>query len=157
MFYFVNMFWEEKLLADFILQTECAFTTVDRLNISMFRLLLRSETFSWIFGSFGISKTLLHVFPLFIYCFLLLSVMANMQQQQCVKRSNALLPWSPGPTPSVTKWIKTKLPTRVWELSFLSCIYCVHAWGEAWSKHEKDPCMIQRPPLLVWSMEFPLI
>ena len=37
------MFQKEKLLADFILRTECAFTTVDSLNISMFRLPLQKS------------------------------------------------------------------------------------------------------------------
>lgn len=35
---FQEMFPKEKLLADFILRTECAFTTVESLNVSMFRL-----------------------------------------------------------------------------------------------------------------------
>lgn len=39
------MFQEEKLLSDFIQQTECDFTTLDGLNISMFRLVLERALF----------------------------------------------------------------------------------------------------------------
>lgn len=41
--FYVNMFRSDELLADFILRTECAFITVDGLDISMFRLALRRD------------------------------------------------------------------------------------------------------------------
>ncbi len=102
-------------------------------------------TFGWIFGSFGISKTLLYVFPLFIRCFLLLSVMENMQHLLCVKRLNPAPPLAlvvSGPTPSEPSVAETRL-------FFLAYIVCMREARPDLSMR-KTPCMIQRSTPTKW-------
>lgn len=150
-----EMFPKEKLLTDFILWTECAFITLDGLNISMFRLPLRRKyiMFGWIFGSFGISKPCymyFHYLSIVFYYSVSYREYAAPTVRETVECPFALV--VSGPTPSVTNWTHNQVHGMWIPETCLFFIYCVHAWGEAWSKHEKDPCMIQRSPM--WSMEF---
>lgn len=105
----VNMLQEEKLLADFIQQNECAFTTIDDLNISMLRLVLKKR-YIWSLTDSLVAlvsaNPVLHICILSIYPLFSTTKchIDNMQHYLCVERSNAPLALVPkGLTPSVDK------------------------------------------------------